>query len=53
MIPNLALHRCPAGMVMIQLARAKAPLGEPIMSERELAVFVSAFESSSFTASIH
>ena len=38
---------------MIDLARAETALGEPIMSERELAVFVSAFESSGFTSSIN
>ncbi len=41
------------GMAMINLARAEAPLGEPIMSDRELAVFVSAFESTGFTGSIN
>ncbi len=41
------------GMAMINLARAETPLGEPIMSESELAVFVSAFESSGFTGSIN
>ena len=41
------------GMAMINLARAESPLGEPIMSDSELAVFVSAFESSGFTSSIN
>ncbi|MCB0108593.1 MAG: alpha/beta hydrolase [Caldilineaceae bacterium] len=41
------------GMAMINLARAETPRGEPIMSESELAVFVSAFESSGFTGSIN
>ncbi|MCK0192499.1 alpha/beta hydrolase [Arenibacter sp. F20364] len=41
------------GMLMINLARAKKPLGEPIMSESELAVFVSSFEASGFTGSIN
>jgi pimeloyl-ACP methyl ester carboxylesterase len=41
------------GMAMINLARAKDPKGEPLMSENELAVFVSAFKSSGFTASIN
>ncbi len=41
------------GMAMINLARAETPLGEPILSDRELAVFVSAFESSGFTGSIN
>lgn len=41
------------GMFMINLALAKEPLGEPIMSDRELAVFVSAFEKSGFSGSIN
>ncbi|MFD2205483.1 alpha/beta fold hydrolase [Kiloniella antarctica] len=41
------------GMMMINLAKAKAPLGEPIMSDSDLAVFVSAFEASGFTSSIN
>ena len=41
------------GMMMIDLARAEAPLGEPLMSDSELAVFVSAFEKSGFIASIN
>lgn len=38
---------------MIDLATAEEALGEPIMSDSELAVFVSAFESSGFTGSIN
>ncbi|WP_192350419.1 alpha/beta fold hydrolase [Algoriphagus sp. Y33] len=41
------------GMLMINLARAEKPLGEPLMDEDELAVFISAFESSGFTGSIN
>ena len=41
------------GMAMINLAMAKAPKGEPVMNENELAVLVSAFKSSGFTASIN
>lgn len=41
------------GMAMINLARAETPLGEPIMSDSELAVFVSAFETSGFTGGIN
>ncbi|MDW8805480.1 alpha/beta hydrolase [Streptomyces scabiei] len=41
------------GMAMINLAQAETPLGEPVMSDSELAVFVSAFESSGFTGSIN
>ena len=38
---------------MIELARAETPLGEPVMSDSELAVFVAAFESTGFTGSIN
>lgn len=41
------------GMTMINFACAKDQKGEPIMSENELAVFVSAFRSSGFTGSIN
>ncbi|MCL1593783.1 MAG: alpha/beta hydrolase [Actinomycetia bacterium] len=41
------------GMAMINLARAETPIGEPVMSDRELAVVVSAFESTGFTGSIN
>ncbi len=41
------------GNMMMNLARAETPLGSPVMSENELAVFVSAFESSGFTGSIN
>lgn len=41
------------GMEMINLARAEKPIGEPLMSDEELAVFVAAFESTGFTASIN
>ncbi|MGY4645650.1 alpha/beta fold hydrolase [Cellulomonas sp. URHB0016] len=41
------------GMALINLARADTPRGEPVMSDQELAVFVSAFESSGFTGSIN
>jgi len=41
------------GMAMINLARAETPIGEPLMSDSELAVFVSAFESTGFTGSIN
>lgn len=41
------------GMAMINLAKAESPLGEPLLSDSELAVFVSAFESTGFTASIN
>lgn len=41
------------GMLMINLAKAEYPLGEPLMEDNELSVFVSAFETSGFTGSIN
>ncbi|MEQ8842044.1 MAG: alpha/beta hydrolase [Acidimicrobiales bacterium] len=41
------------GMMMINIAQAEAPAGEPVMSENELAVFVSAFETAGFSGSIN
>lgn len=41
------------GMAFMNLARAETPLGDPLMSDSELAVFVSAFEASGFTGSIN
>ncbi|RLK53953.1 alpha/beta fold hydrolase [Actinokineospora cianjurensis] len=41
------------GMALIDLARARTPLGDPLMSDDELAVFVSAFESTGFTGSVN
>jgi pimeloyl-ACP methyl ester carboxylesterase len=41
------------GMMIINLAKATEPEGDPIMSEQELDVFVSAFQSSGFTGSIN
>ncbi|MEZ8823873.1 alpha/beta fold hydrolase [Vibrio amylolyticus] len=41
------------GMAMINLAQEKTPLGDPLMSDRELAVFVTAFELNGFTSSIN
>ena len=41
------------GMMLIQLADAKTPSGDPIMSEAELAVFIDAFQHSGFSAAIN
>jgi pimeloyl-ACP methyl ester carboxylesterase len=41
------------GMMMINLARAETPVGDPIMSDDDLAVFVSAFESTGFAGSVN
>lgn len=50
---NVPLTPPEPGMAMINLARAETPLGEPIMSDTELAVFVAAFETSGFTGGIN
>ncbi|WP_254922851.1 alpha/beta fold hydrolase [Rhodococcus sp. OK302] len=50
---NEPLREPEPGMAFMNLARAETPLGEPLMSERELTVFVSAFETSGFTSSIN
>lgn len=41
------------GMMMINLAKAKEPQGEAILSDDELTFFVSSFRSSGFTGSIN
>lgn len=41
------------GMAMMNTARAELPPGEPLMTDSELAVYVSAFEGSGFTGSIN
>ncbi len=41
------------GMMMINLAKATTPLGDPVMSDRDLAIFVAAFKQTGFTASIN
>ena len=41
------------GMAMINLAKAAAPFGEPVMSDGELEVFVSAFKKAGFTGGIN
>ena len=50
---NLPLLPPEPGMLMINLARAEQILGEPIMRDDELAVYVSSFEASGFTGSIN
>jgi len=57
-LSNLFRKNVPAvppepGMMMINLATATAPSGDPVMSEEDLAVFISSFEASGFTASIN
>lgn len=50
---NVPLLAPEPGMAMINLARAEMPLGEPVMSNEDLAVYVSAFEKSGFTGGIN
>ncbi|WCE31868.1 alpha/beta fold hydrolase [Vibrio sp. SCSIO 43137] len=50
---NLPIAEPEPGMAMINLARSDSPAGEPLMSENELSVYISAFESSGFTGSIN
>ena len=50
---NVPLVAPDPGMMMLNLARAETPPGDPIMSDSELAVYVSAFESTGFTGSIN
>tara|TARA_R110000751_G_scaffold137830_2_gene241304 strand:- start:3894 stop:4838 length:945 start_codon:yes stop_codon:yes gene_type:complete len=42
-----------SGMLMINLAKEETPQGDPVMSDTDLAVFVSAFETTGFTGSIN
>ncbi len=50
---NVPLAEPQPGNALINLARAETPLGDPVMSDSELAVFVSAFESTGFTGGIN
>ena len=50
---NVPLAAPEPGMLMINLAKAEEPLGEPLMREDELMVFISAFEKSGFTGAIN
>lgn len=50
---NIPVTAPEAGMVMINLARAEVPMGDPVMDEAELNVYVQAFKKTGFTASIN
>lgn len=41
------------GMMMINLALAETPLGDPVMNDDDLKIFTSAFEATGFTSSIN
>jgi pimeloyl-ACP methyl ester carboxylesterase len=50
---NVPLQAPEPGMAMINLARAETALGEPVMSDHDLAVYISAFERSGFAGGIN
>ena len=50
---NLPTSAPEPGMMMINLATARTPLGEPVMSDDDLAVFTAAFKTTGFTGSIN
>ncbi|CAN0399736.1 unnamed protein product, partial [Scytosiphon promiscuus] len=50
---NVPLAPPEPGMLMMNLAKAKKPLGEPIMSDAELKVFITSFKSSGFSGAIN
>ncbi|MCK0140764.1 alpha/beta hydrolase [Aliiroseovarius sp. F47248L] len=50
---NVPLAPPDPGMMMINLAKAKEPKGDPVMSESDLGVFIAAFEASGFFGSIN
>lgn len=50
---DLPLQAPEPGMAMINLARAETALGEPVMSDNDLAVYISAFEKSGFAGGIN
>ena len=50
---NVPMAEPQPGMAMITLAQAQTPLGDAVLSDAELDVFVSAFEKSGFTGSIN
>lgn len=50
---NQPLEAPAPGMMMINLAKDETPMGEPIMTDSELAIYISAFESTGFTGSIN
>lgn len=41
------------GMAMINLAQATKPLGEPVMSDEDLSVYIAGFQKNGFTPSIN
>ncbi|MGX7420237.1 alpha/beta fold hydrolase [Carnobacterium gallinarum] len=50
---NVPLQGPVKGMEMIHLATATKPLGEPVMSDEDLAIYISGFKKTGFTPSIN
>jgi pimeloyl-ACP methyl ester carboxylesterase len=50
---NVPLAPPEPGMMMVNLAQANTPLGDPLMSNDDLAVYVDAFATTGFTGSIN
>lgn len=50
---NVPLAPPEPGMMMINLAQAKEAVGEPVMTDDELGVFVASFKETGFTGSIN
>jgi len=50
---NLPMVPPEPGMMMINLARAETPLGDPLMSAEDLEIFVSTFKASGFRPGIN
>lgn len=50
---NVPLAPPEPGMLMMNLAKAEKPFGEPIMNDVDLSVFVSAFRNSGFNGAIN
>ncbi|EOH96690.1 hypothetical protein UAW_01855 [Enterococcus haemoperoxidus ATCC BAA-382] len=50
---NVPVQGPAEGMEMINLAKASQPLGEPVMSDEDLSVYISGFKKTGFTPSIN
>lgn len=57
-LQNLYRKKTPAqapgeGMEMINLAKARKPLGQPVMNDEDLSIYISSFQKNGFTPSIN
>ncbi len=50
---NVPIQGPSEGMEMINLAKATTALGEPVMSDKDLSIYISGFEKNGFTPSIN